>query len=49
MSARSDASQRERAKRLREEIERLKRDGSPAPKSPRELTEPRPAQQRKRK
>ena len=49
MSTRDDAQQRERAKRLREEIERLKRGDAPTPKTPRELTEPRPAQQRKRK
>ena len=51
MSARdAAAAQRERAKRLREEIDRLKRgDGEPAPKSPRELTEPRRTKERPKK
>ena len=50
MSARDDdAARRDRAKRLREEIERLKRDNAPPPKSPRELTQPRPARERPKK
>ena len=50
MTTRDDqAAQRERAKRLRGDIDRLKRGDAPPPKSPRELTEPRPAKERPKK
>ena len=49
MSKDTDDAQRERAKRLREEIDRLQRGDAPPPKSPRELTQPRPTKERPKK